>query len=107
MKICMLAAENDALPGAKVGGIGDVIRDLPGALASLGIEVSVILPSYDALHQLEGMQQVSTFSVPFRGKHELVSLYRLAAGAAVDELSTASVAPVSYTHLTLPTIYSV
>ena len=98
MKICMLAAENDALPGAKVGGIGDVIRDLPGALASLGIEVSVILPSYDALHQLEGMQQVSTFSVPFRGKHELVSLYRLAAGAAVDELSTASVAQYVVHH---------
>jgi len=23
----MLAAENDALPGGKVGGIGDVVRD--------------------------------------------------------------------------------
>ena len=31
--ILMIAAENDALPGGKVGGIGDVVRDVPRALA--------------------------------------------------------------------------
>ena len=34
--IIMLASENDALRGGKVGGVGDVLRDLPRALASLG-----------------------------------------------------------------------
>lgn len=27
--ILMIAAENGALPGGKVGGIGDVVRDVP------------------------------------------------------------------------------
>ena len=33
MKICMIAAENGSIPGAKVGGLGDVVRDIPQALA--------------------------------------------------------------------------
>ena len=28
MNILLVAAENDALPGGKVGGIGDVVRDI-------------------------------------------------------------------------------
>ncbi len=91
MKVCMLAAENDALPGAKVGGIGDVIRDLPDALVSVGVDVSVILPSYGALHQLEGMHQLATFSIPFRGKRELVTLFQLVPAPAGDALSTTRV----------------
>ena len=46
MKILMVAAENDAIPGGKVGGIGDVVRDLPSALAAKGHEVDVITPGY-------------------------------------------------------------
>ncbi|MBT6276689.1 MAG: glycogen/starch synthase, partial [Chromatiales bacterium] len=42
----MVAAENDALPNAKVGGIGDVVRDIPLALAELGCTVSTVIPSY-------------------------------------------------------------
>ena len=29
LNILMVAAENDALPKGKVGGIGDVVRDVP------------------------------------------------------------------------------
>ena len=42
MHIVMVASENGALPGGKVGGIGDVIRDLPGELAARGISAAVI-----------------------------------------------------------------
>ncbi len=46
MKICMIAAENGSIPGAKVGGLGDVVRDIPRALADLGHEVDIIMPAY-------------------------------------------------------------
>jgi len=40
VQVLMVASENDALPGAKVGGIADVLRDLPPALATrcIGID---------------------------------------------------------------------
>ncbi|MCA8837302.1 MAG: glycogen/starch synthase [Proteobacteria bacterium] len=43
MNILMLASENAALPAAKVGGIGDVLRDLPPSLARQGHQVSVVI----------------------------------------------------------------
>ncbi|NQV24040.1 MAG: glycogen/starch synthase [Rhodopirellula sp.] len=54
LNILMVAAENDALNGGKVGGVGDVVRDVPYALADLpefsGV-VSVVCPSYGFLHR--------------------------------------------------------
>lgn len=78
MHVCMLAAENDRLPGGKVGGIGDVLRDLPPALADEGAEVSVIVPSYGAFHELPGARLIKVFTVPFAGKLERVELVELA-----------------------------
>lgn len=49
MNILMMASENDALPKCKVGGIGDVIRDLPAALIQKGCDVSVVVPSHGFL----------------------------------------------------------
>lgn len=54
LNILMVAAENDALAGGKVGGVGDVVRDVPYALADLPEfdgEVSVVCPSYGFLHE--------------------------------------------------------
>jgi starch synthase len=54
LNILMVAAENDALAGAKVGGVGDVVRDVPYALVDLPEykgAVSVVCPSYGYLHK--------------------------------------------------------
>ena len=50
MHIVHVAAENDNLPGAKVGGIGDVVRDIAPALADLDHQVTVLTPSQGFLH---------------------------------------------------------
>lgn len=75
--ICMLAAENDVIPGGKVGGIGDVVRDIPKALAKLGARVSVIIPAYASFHLLPESALVGTVTAEFRGRPERIELYEL------------------------------
>ncbi len=77
MNIIMLAAENDTLPGGKVGGIGDVIRDVPASLAASGHRVSVVMPSYGRFHQLPGSQKVTLLETPFADKLEMVEVYEV------------------------------
>ena len=62
--ILMVASENDSLSGAKVGGIGDVLRDIPPALADLGCDVTTLVPSYGYLHTEQGATRLA--SVRFR-----------------------------------------
>lgn len=75
--ICMLAAENDVIPGGKVGGIGDVVRDIPKALAKLGSRVSVVIPAYSAFHLLPESVLIGTVTAEFRGRPERIELYEL------------------------------
>lgn len=75
--IVMIAAENGALKGAKVGGIGDVLRDLPPALAALNCQVTVITPSYGVLHQTHPSSVQGSFEVPFGGSTEMVDVHRI------------------------------
>lgn len=42
----MVAAENGALPSGKVGGMADVIAQMPPALVSQGHTLDVLIPSY-------------------------------------------------------------
>jgi starch synthase len=49
MKILFLAAE--ATPFVKVGGLADVSGELPPVLRSMGLDVRVVLPFYDSLHE--------------------------------------------------------
>lgn len=67
MNVLMVGAENDALPGGKVGGIGDVIRDLPPGLAELGCAVTVVTPAYGRLETLPRPRRVAELEVSFRG----------------------------------------
>ncbi len=45
------AAENDAIPHCKAGGMGDVVRDVPRQISEKGDKVHVVVPSYGRLHQ--------------------------------------------------------
>ena len=77
MNILMVAAENDALPGGKVGGIGDVVRDIPHALASAGHQVSVITPGYGIFSRLEGARFQAQIAITFAGHTEIVDLFEV------------------------------
>ncbi|OQD42197.1 glycogen synthase [Croceivirga radicis] len=45
------AAENDAIPKCKAGGMGDVVRDVPRQISEKGDRAHVVTPSYGRLHQ--------------------------------------------------------
>lgn len=75
-RVVMIATENDSLKGAKVGGIGDVIRDLPGELAPLGWDATVIIPSYGFLHTLNGAVKAADVTFPFGGREEFCEVWK-------------------------------
>ncbi|NIR30056.1 MAG: glycogen synthase [Gammaproteobacteria bacterium] len=77
LHILMVAAENDALPGGKVGGIGDVVRDAPPALAARGCEVTVLTPAYGAFAALPDARLMGSVAVGFRGSRELLRFYEV------------------------------
>lgn len=77
LHILMAASENDALPGGKVGGVGDVVRDAPQALAALPEfdgSVSVVVPSYGFLHET-AYRSLGSYSFAFGGGEETVELF--------------------------------
>lgn len=58
-----------------MGGVADVLRDLPPAIARRNCRVSVVTPSYGTLHELEGMTRQGTVDVPFAGHVHEVDVY--------------------------------
>jgi starch synthase len=78
MEILFVAAENGALPGGKVGGIGDVVRDLPPALAACGCRVTVAIPSHGFLHKTAGAEYFGACHFLFRGEHHSAQIHRIA-----------------------------
>ncbi len=77
MRILMVAAENDAIAGMKVGGVADVIRDIPQALAKLEQTIDVIVPDYGLIIDREPHQWVANIQVSFKGQSEQVGLFKL------------------------------
>jgi len=73
----MVAAENDAIPGAKVGGIADVLRDVPIALAEKNVAVDVVIPDHNLFHRALDSKLISEIDVSFRGHNTPVFLYQL------------------------------
>lgn len=78
--IFMVAAENGGLPGGKIGGMGDVIRDLPRALARRGHRVSVLTPSYGFLARTPAAKPIGTVPVRFAGVPESCRWLEVASG---------------------------
>jgi starch synthase len=58
-----------------VGGVGDVVRDLPVALSRLGWSATVATPSYGALHRVDGAERLGSVEVPYRGSLETVDAW--------------------------------
>ena len=77
MNILMVAAENDAIPGGKVGGIGDVVRDIPVALAQAGHHVDVVTPGYGAFSRAPGAERAGILHVLFYGSPHTVEVFKV------------------------------
>ncbi|NQZ92031.1 MAG: glycogen synthase [Moritella sp.] len=77
MHVLMIAAENDAIPGAKVGGVADVVRDLPKALAQHDVSVDVVIPDYGQYAIKFESRQLARVNVEFAGQTETVTLFEL------------------------------
>ncbi|MEL7023311.1 MAG: glycogen/starch synthase [Pseudomonadota bacterium] len=80
----MVTAENGALPGGKAGGVGDVLRDLPPAVAETGRPVTILMPSYGRLHETAGMEWCGELTVPFAGIPRKIQWYGKQTAADVD-----------------------
>lgn len=87
LNILMVAAENDGIARCKVGGIGDVIRDIPAALADQGCKTSIVTPSYGFLHELGGSVRVASIRFHFAGHPDEAVLYRVRPRTAAAERS--------------------
>lgn len=65
-QVLMVSAECRGL--AKVGGLGDVVRDLSQALTGLGTPVSIVMPCYDQIDHTA--EPLSRFQVSFGSKDD-------------------------------------
>ena len=74
------------MPGGKVGGVGDVVRDLPLALSAEGWKVQVATPSYGVLHKLAGAKRIAVLPVSFRSAALDVEVWRIAGDADVEHI---------------------
>jgi len=85
--IVMVASENGALNHGKVGGVGDVIRDLPPALAALGLKVTIVTPSYGFLHLENPVLKTYQISFPFNGNAETADVFKVKPGRTARNVS--------------------
>jgi len=60
-----------------VGGVADVLRDLPVTIARQGFRVSVVTPSYGTLHKLEGSRLSTTLETSFAGSERQFDVYTI------------------------------
>lgn len=73
----LVAAETDLLPGGKVGGVADVLRGLPVALADRGCEPIVLTPAYGIFNKLPEARRQSEVAVEFGGLRHVAEVWRI------------------------------
>lgn len=78
----MVAAENGALPGGKVGGMADVVAHLPPALVAAGFAVDVVIPAYGVYHRRQDAELRESVCVTFGGATQQLDLYQLDTSSA-------------------------
>ncbi|BBN83284.1 glycogen synthase [Pseudoalteromonas sp. A25] len=83
MRVLMVAAENDRLPNCKVGGVADVIRDIPYALSAQGISVKVVVPDYGQSKLNRSF--IGDIAVPFRQHLETATLWQVEQSEGVTQ----------------------
>ena len=71
-----VAAENDAIPNCKAGGMGDVVRDVPRQISERGDKVHIIVPAYSRLHRNGGTLK-TRLSFQLRGTTYSAELYEV------------------------------
>ncbi len=79
MNILISAAENNALHGAKVGGLGDVIGEIGPELEKQGCRVTTVLPSYGFVHKINPSTHFTSFNFYFRGFDHHVNIFAVSA----------------------------
>jgi starch synthase len=62
--------------------VGDVVRDLPPALAGLGWRASVLTPSYRKFHRLPGAKRLASLNIQFRGSRHVVRVFEFETDAS-------------------------
>ena len=62
--------------------MGDVVRDLPPALAGAGWRATVLTPSYGRFHLLPGATRLGKLGVQFRGTRHQVRVFEIASDAS-------------------------
>jgi len=77
MKILLVVAENGALDGGKVGGIGDVTHHLSAALGDHNCRVIVVTPSHGFLHRQCGAVKADSVNFLFGGYPHTADIYEV------------------------------
>ena len=80
-----VASENDAIANCKVGGVGDVIRDVPRQISERGDRVHVVVPSYSRLHV--GGTLKAKLNLQLRGLSYVAELYEVEAKESNENIS--------------------
>ncbi|MGB5273510.1 MAG: glycogen/starch synthase [Flavobacteriaceae bacterium] len=70
-----VAAENDAIPECKAGGMGDVVRDVPRQISERGDKAHVVVPAYSRLYKNGTFK--SHLNVQLRGQTYTADLYEV------------------------------